>query len=375
MTEGVGFATLTPQTLNIRLVVPAGTDTFSLGIFDGDMNGNTDGVLNWDAGSTLNEPYLYDLVIDPDRDNNGTTVFQILSDSLANNDWDDFNIPTDPSALDENGNYVYTLTITKLTDVQALNAFKLRSDVGVLVIDEIFSFVAQMTTLEDILTIYPDSDFSMGPLPEHIAEATYDGTFTFFFDIPEPAAQLVFWDGDSDRGSFDDMSTWDTDDTNTPNEFPAFAPPEADTVAEGINLPDPFDDVDPSESMGFSLLYQRTPAVTYKLISPIGQQWENLNPSGSQEWENFVISTLTDDPNIVDFNPSEIPTGTYEIRFEGLDMGNFVSVNPLFQLVLVGEDIPPGPGDPGFIPPTIPTISEWGLIAVAVIMGLIGLQW
>ncbi len=53
-------------------------------------------------------------------------------------------------------------------------------------------------------------------------------------------------------------------------------------------------------------------------------------------------------------------------------MGNFVSVNPLFPLVLVGEEIPPGPGEPGFMSPTnVPTISEWGLIAVAVIMGLI----
>ena len=374
ITEGAGFATLTPSTLNIRLIVPAGTEVFSIGIFDGDMNGNTDGVFNWDASQVSDEPFSYTLVADPDRDNEGAQVFQVLSTVLLNNEWVDFSIESNPLALDENGNYVYTLKIVKLTNAQSLNAFKVRSDPGVLEIDEIFSFVAQMTSLEDILTIYPDSDFSMGPQPHHPAEATYDGTFTFFFDIPEPASQLVFWDGDSDRGSFDDMSTWDTDDQNTPNAIPDFAPPEADTVAEGINAPDPFDDIDPSGENGFHLLYRRVPAVTYKLIAPDGQEWENLNPSGSQEWENFVISTLTDDPNVVDFNPSEIPAGTYEIRFEGLDMANLVSINPLFPLVLRGEGPPPpGGAENGGPVANVPTMSEWGLLAVAVVMGLIGI--
>ncbi len=376
LTEGDVFATLTPDTLNIRLVVPAGVETFSLGIFDGDhQNGfNTGGEFNWDSGPA-SELYNYAVKIDPDRDNNGATVFGVQSSDLPDNNWADFNITNDPAAQDADGNHVYTITITHITGGNALNAFKIRTDVGILEIDEIFTFVANMGSLTDIPIVYPEANFLDGFQPEDLNGTTYDGTFTFFFDIAEPAVELVFWDGDTDIGNFDG-TTNDTDDLNTPNNIPAFSPPGADTLPEGINIADPFDDLDPAGNGGFNFFFTKSPAVTYSLISPTGTVFHNPNPSGNQEWENFVISALSDDPTLVDFNVPEIPAGSYEIRFEGLDITNIVSINPLFPIVLRGEVIPPpGPGEPGFMPEAaaVPTISEWGLIAVAIAMAIIGI--
>ena len=382
LAEGGAFETLTPESINVRIIVPGEFEEFSIGVFDGEQNGNTDGVLNWDAGTGVEEPYSYVLVADPDRDNDGPEVFMAHSDDMLNNEWVDFTISNDPSALDADGNYVYTLTVTLLSNVQTENAFKLRTDVGFIVIDEIFTFLANMGTFEDFLIIFPNADFTDGTIdPSDLVNPTYDGTFSFFFDIPEPAAELAFWDGDSDRGSYNTMADWDTDDQNTPNVVPPFAPADADTEPEGVNPPDPFDDIDPSGGpLGTNELYVRPGPVRYQLRAPDGQVWSNPNPSGNKEWENFVISTLTTDPNVVDFATTDIPAGTYEIRFEDLDMGNLVSINPLFPLVLRGEGPPPpgsggggGGGGNGNGASPVPTMSEWGLIAVAVFMGLIGI--
>jgi len=361
--EGSGFVTLTPAVMNIRIIIPAGTQSFQLGIFDGDhLNGAND-EFHWDSGDFPDPAiFRYTLKADPDRDNNGPTIFEVLSDDLLNNDWVDFDVNNSPLAVDENGDHVYTFTIANINGVSSANQFKIRSTAGIIEIDEIFSFIANATSAWDLPIIFPNINFEDGFGLDDKVGTTYDGTFTFFFEIPEEAVELVFWDGDVDRGNLDGTGT-DTDDPNTPNTIPAFAPPDSDVVAEGLNPPDPFDDNTDA------ILFFRSPAVTYKLIAPDGQEFNNANPSGNQEWENFVISTLDSDPTRVDHNTSVIPAGNYEIRFEGLDMGNIVSINPLFPLTLRGEVIP----DEEIPPASVPTISEWGLIALAVIMAIIGI--
>lgn len=352
--------------LNIRVVVPPDVETFQIGIFDGDHLNGAGGEFHWDTGNPLIPgTYLYSLKADPDRDNNGQQIFAVIDTDLLNNDWVDFEIENSPLALDADGNYVYTFSITLTNNVSSSNVFKIRLSEGQLEIDEIFTFIANASSAFDLPIIYPNIDGTDITNPANLTPTTYDGTFTFFFNIAEPAVELVFWDGDADHGNFDGTSE-DTDDQNTPNVIPAFAPPAADTLAEGVNIANPFDDTDPDGASGTNILFLRSPAVTYKIIFPDGQEFSSTNPSGNREWENLVLSTLSSDPNIVDFTPTSIPAGDYEIRFEGLDMGNFVSVNPLFPLVLRGEVIEDD------ITKEVPTISEWGLIVVAIAMAIVG---
>lgn len=362
ITEGVGFSTLTPSVLNIRLVVPVEVESFRLGIFDGDHLNGANGEFHWDNGSPITPgTYLYVLKSDPDRDNNGPIIFQTQDTDLLDNDWVDFDIFNDPGAIDDSGNYVYTFSIILTNGVSSSNSFKVRTSQGQLVIEEIFTFIANATGVFDLPIIYPNINFADGIGPDDLVGATYDGTFTFNFQLRDPALELEFWDGDTDRGSFDGTGT-DTDDLNTPNVIPDFAPPDSDVVAEGVNPPNPFDDLNPAGSDGFNLLFLRSPAVTYSIIFPDGQRYTSENPSGDQEWEKFSLSTQTSDPNLVDFSPSQIPAGNYQIRFEGLDMGNFVSVNPPFPIQIVGEPM---------ITSEIPTISQWGLISISIAIGII----
>ena len=370
ITEGTLFETLTPSELNIRIIVPSTAESFQIGVFDGDHLANDGGGFHWDNGD-LNSPglYSYNLKVDPDRDNTGVSVLEVMSTELLNNDWVDYQIPNHPGADDGNGNSVYTLTIALLNGVDSLNAFKIRVNPGSAQIEEIFSFVANITGIDDAAIVYPNANFGDGIGPEDLPGNNYDGTFSFNFSIPEDAIEVVFWDGDSDRGDFTGANT-DVDDPNTPNLIPPFAPLDSDVVAEGVNPPNPFDDIDPAEFGGFAFFFQKSPSVTYRMIFPDGQEFNNENPSGQREWEQFVISTLTDAPELVDFQTDSIPAGDYEIRFEGLDMGNIVSINPLFPLTLRGEEIPDDSS-----PMAVPTISEWGLITLVAMFGIIGIYY
>ncbi len=273
--------------------------------------------------------------------------------------------------MNADGDFVYTLTakaIEQLNPVQPFitaNSIKVRAD-GLVRIDEIFTFVSEATSFGDLGIIYPNLDDSNGVGPEDKEGANYDGTFSFFFDVPEEAVELEFWDGDADRGNFDGTET-DTDDPNTPNTIPPFAPLSTDVVAQGVNPPQPFDDKEPNSDFNFLTLVPGP--VSYLTLFPDGQVFDNINPSGNREWELWLISTLTDDPTRADRMAPVIPAGRYEIRFQGLDINNFVSLRPLASVL--GEVIPDGE-----IPTVaVPTISEWGLIALATFFGIIGVLY
>jgi len=368
ISEGATLSTFTPDTLNVRLRVPAGSTSFSIGVFDGDNGLIEPGTFGfWDVIET---PFLYTLRIDPDGDNLGPPVFEALSGNLPTNDWADFTLPVHPSAMDENGDFLYVFTISHLNDnpaISASNAFKLRSS-GTLFIDEIFSFKALWLTGDDVGIVFPNFDFSDGVGPEDAVGSNYDGTVSFFFEIPEGVgeiSEIALWDADCDHGNYDGTDL-DTDDPNTPNTFiPAFVPMDSDAILEGVNAPSPFDDKDPNAPFGPVLTIPG--AVKYTVIFPDGQEFVNDNPSGDREWEKFSISTVTDNPLLVDFQTSTIPTGLYEVRFEGLDLINTVAIRPPLPFTFVGEIIPDEE-----ITTAVPTISEWGLIALAAFFGIIG---
>ncbi|GJM14886.1 MAG: hypothetical protein DHS20C13_02130 [Thermodesulfobacteriota bacterium] len=367
---GPGFQTLTTDTLNLRIIIPGDQTEFTVGIFDGDSDRF---LFNWDTGAPF--LYRYTLKIDPDEDNLGPSVFEDLSTNFANNAWTDYTFPTSDLARNADGDFVYTLTAKALEPLNPAapfvtgNSIKVRAS-GLVQIDEIFSFVSEATTIgspgADLNIIYPNLDDSDGVGPEDKVGATYDGSFCFFFDLPEDTVEADFWDGDADRGNFDGTNP-DTDDPNTPNTIPSFAPPETDVVAEGdTNTPQPFDDKDPNSDFNFLTLVEGT--VSYSLIFPDGQVVRNDNPSANREWELFRVSTLTDDPSRVDAMVDQFPAGEYQICFEGLDINNFVSLRPLAPFILRGEVLPEEE-----IFTAVPTISEWGLISLAAAIAIIGI--
>ncbi len=352
--NGPGFETLTPNSLNLRVVVPAGTVRFSVGIFDGDHLGSQNGAFHWDtgAGSAL---HRYTLLADPDRDNIGVTIFEVMAADLPDNEWADFDLNPNAAARSADGSFVYTLKVELLEDRLSANSFKVRSRNGIVEIDEVFAFIATLSTTVDRQIVFPNFDDTDGIDAADKIGANYNGTFTFFFEHPGNTNQLEIWDGDGDHGNFDGTDS-DTDDPNTPNVVPAFAPPGSDVLPEGANPPRPFDD-------SSQPLARFESAVTYTIVAPDGEEYENSNPSGNREWERFVLSSATGDPAIADSQLPTIPAGTYAVRFEGLDLFNTVALRPPFPLGIRGE----------IRRQTMaPVVAQMGLVAIILFLALLG---
>lgn len=342
---GANLVTLSDTTLNLEIAVPAGATSFQVGFFDGD-GGEFDvlGASHWDTGSTA--PFRYTLFADPAADGTGTTVVELLpgmafinSDAMPNNAWIDFPVATSPIALAPSGNYFYRLSIELMDPgLTTLNAFKVRTSAVVsgLTLDpqaQPFSYIANWTGIDDITIVYPDF-----PNP---APTTYDGTFSFFFDVPATQSEVAVWDGDFDRGDFDGNNL-DSDDPDTPND--PFLPPWAtgDANFEGVatggeNASTTGNPADNQDGSGFGAFILREPTVAYDLVFSDGQVFTDANPSGNQEWEQFRISTLPGDP-LADFTATSIPPGVYEFRVRGVDMLNLNAILIPFRVMCVDED-------------------------------------
>jgi phosphotransferase system IIB component len=380
--SGPLLVTLSDTTLDIELAVPAGTSSFQVGLFDGDSGG-----ASWDAGGTI--PYSYTLYADPLAAGSTATIIEMLpgfpsisSLTMPDNAWIDYTVNTTADALSPSGNYFYRLHIELLdTSVNSLNSFKLRTT-GVSTVrldDQPFSYMASLTSLADILTIYPSFP-SLTP-------TTYDGDFRFFFYVLDPGADLTVWDGDFDHGKYDG-TVKDTDDPDTPNA--PFLPPwaTADAVSEGVavGLPttttgNPADDASPADA-----IFLRPPSVRYDLFFPDGQTFANDNPSGNQEWEQLRISTDPFDASLMDYSTAIIPGGTYELRATGVDLANlnalrlpdralcvsdaFEPCTPLFPFLvgdtvfrdLDGDGVQSGPGETGIAGVVVELAGRSGIV-------------
>ncbi len=349
---GDAFRTLSDPTLDLTFIVPAGTASFDIGIFDGDiLDSDGLGAFHWDTGAS--GVFEYTVFADPDFNVSGSlAIVGPLSTTtpglFPDNDWVDFTITTGPEAQTANGDYVYRLRIEILNPetTVALNAFKVRTtNLGVIEpIAQPFGYIANWTNADDGAIIYP-------AFPALLPN-TYDGTFKFFIEAPGPQASFSVWDGDFDRGSWD-LSFQDTDDPNTPNA--PFEPVWAtiDTDPEGIAVGiagttgDPSDDLDPDFLFpGFGLFYQRAPAIEYTLTAPDAQVFSNDNPSGNREWEEFKISTTAGDPT-ADLTTTTLPGGSYVLDINGVDMANLNFLLTPFRVLCADEngDSCESPGD------------------------------
>jgi hypothetical protein len=317
---------------------PAGASSFKIGIFDGDSGRGNDGNINfrngnWDDTETNS---TYTLYADPTRDGTGMTAvgqwqandpnstadptngwWTASSETMPNNDWYKIIVKT-VDAAENNGRYYYRFEATRPVEGAGSNAFKLRSHGTITsgraeLVDANFSLVGQLATSLDIPIICPDwaGDYTdCGPT------TTYDGNWEFRFEVPAGTEALSLWDGDFDRGTTTVADEQDTDDLDTPPGLPDWA------VADFTNPEGQGGSGKPADNAS-SALYRRGEAVQYSVIGPDGTiVFINDEPSGTEEWERFTVSSNPDIP--ADEYVDHIPAGAYTLKIEGLDLHNFV---------------------------------------------------
>jgi hypothetical protein len=312
------------------VIVPknGASDSFTLSVFDGDSGGggSTMWAGHWD---TMTAGVTYTLYADPARDGStGTVVGSWSSSEMSNNAWYDIAINNVQEAVDENGDYVYRfVAVLDTPPTKGVSTFKLKSPNAYISAaasgntDASFGIIGMVATMGDAYIIYPN-------YPD-LANTTYGGAWEFYFTLPEsPEGEeeggnyIEIWNGDADRGTSTTPLDIDTDDLNT-DGVPAWAGPAAVAEREG-KKGNPADD-------NFSSIYRREPSVQFVLIGPDGNEIaSDTDPSGTEEWEKFVVST---DPNsgaevVVD----NLPAGTYKLRIEGLDMYNSLWINTSLEL-------------------------------------------
>jgi hypothetical protein len=341
---GLDMASFSDGRIVAWIGVPAGQATFELGIFDGDSGRNDAGEIdmfsgNWD---TTEVETIYTLYADPLKDGQGLTIvgqWYGNQDLMPNNAWFNVTLDTGAAARAPSGNYFYRLETSWADLGSGINTIKVRSSGYVSLgradlVNVNFGIVGMIATFYDIPIIYPEWDGDWNdPGP-----STYSGNWSLYFHLPEDVSVVEFWDGDFDRGSWDGTSL-DTDDPNTEG-IPPWANEEAvDEGASGIGQP--------ADDSAF-VLFQRSPSIWYELVDPIGNIYVNDNPSGTEEWERFVLST---DPSILaDAYADEIPAGWYEWHIAGLDMYNTTWIRTNYEIFGVDIQDDPQPGPPVWPP-------------------------
>lgn len=339
-TASLGDVGQTQQVLNISLEISPALAQFELWIFDGDMGGG-ENYGHWDTWEPPTQPggaavpfddVEFVLYCDPQVVGNTAPDDELVSWSgldMPDDDWFKQVVRQDAGAFNaERGAYYYHLVCNWLTADYAneQNNFK------VAVQGRPFLRAGSTVGFEGFTFKIPPDNYDANNMP--VPRTAYDGTFTFYFNLPEAGGQLQsieLWDGDADLAN-------DTPDNNSPG-FPPF-PTSPYTHKEGQNYGDPEDDY-PWAGLRIP------PSVRYTLTGP-NSIWvvTNDNPSGNQEWELYRIaldSSLNPDVLV----PS-LPAGMYTWQFQGLDGMNTVFLHVKYDLYPDNPPPPPGTGTPGY---------------------------
>jgi len=317
--SGDAYAPLSGPELSIQVVVPAGTESFTIGIFDGDTGGVDPGRgSHWDRGEGT-----FEFRVVADGGSNGQASIlaaePVFSTQMPDNDWFFITVNRVAEAMDKGGTSSYRLHIVNQDPTEVLiNSFKVAVRGKLLIPSDAqpFAIFTALTSLADARIVYPNF-----PEPQ---PSTYDGSLEFFLQVPAGTKALHLWDGDLDFGDHA-KTALDLDDPDTP---PApFLPPWATTfavpegVAMGINggTGNPADDAD-SSGQGQYLVRSPSPAISVQ--DPRGRSYANLNPSGNREWEQFRLTTSRKDPEPADFYAKNLPGGLYSVSVKGIDFQN-----------------------------------------------------
>lgn len=384
---------------------PASSPTVEMGVFDGDDSNGPDAeeiapgvfITDWDQGGVSN--IIATLYADPTGE--GAELIQIaqwtgdgssgdnMFDPMPDNGWFTRTVNNPEEARSENGNFRYTFVVETVgSEAGSQNQFKIRTDGSMVILPgNEFAFSSAWITFDDSFVAWPnltEEDFddpacfdninfefvcSMQDPDCCIAGGPYDGSFKYYIQVPDGEGVFNVWDGDFDFGSASfqgdvcvapDGVDVDTDDWNTPPGIPDFAVGTG-AVPQAALLGNPNDD-------GCFNSFRWSPSVIYNIITPLNQSFNNDNPSASQEWELFNIGNQGD----VDFPLEMVPGGIWTMMVMGLDWVNLAGLrfdHPVIAINEVGEPVPFDPEDPTR---SIPTLNEWGLIAMAAILGIIG---
>lgn len=296
------------------IAVPSSYTSLEIGFFDGDSGKDNAGAINQKQGNwddNANET-TYTLYADPLKDGTGTTVvgtWRGNTDNMPNNAWYNVSVNVSPDAQAPSGNFFYRLEATGPTAGSGSNAFKLRST-GFLsagrsdILNTNYQIIGMMAPYPDQAIIYPGGTTDLG-------YTTYTGDWQINFYVPATTTTIDLWDGEFDRGTKASVDP-DTDDANTVGK-PAWAGSYAkDEGAKGAGSPP-----DDNSNAG----WKRTPAVFYELIDPNGNIYLNNNPSGTDEFENFIVSNDSSiNPDILTTNI--LGSGWYTIHIVGFDLKN-----------------------------------------------------
>jgi hypothetical protein len=323
---GDGSNTLAGDEIVMKITSPATATSITVGVFDGESGGVFDHEgLNSarTARNAVGVPSEYILYADPAGEGKvfTTPVATWSGADMANNAWSDFTIPNDIRAKAPSGAYIYSLKIrnTNPDIYKSYNGFKLRTD-GAIALKgyQSFAVFVPLSTAADEAVIYPAGT-------SNLTTTTYDGTWQFFLDVPYAMSTFAVWDGDMDHGS-SDGSILDTDDPDSQNDVPTWAAGTA-AVAEGVAVGNQIGGTSryttgsPADDNPYAT-YTRAPSVWYEIIHPNGTHYENRNPSGNLEWEQFVLSTAPLDRTQMDYHVDELPAGVYEVKMHGMDLHN-----------------------------------------------------
>lgn len=319
---GSNVSSLSDEDIELQIAVDSTATSFEVGFFDGDT-GNI-----WDRGTT---PLKYSLYADPlVQGDQSTLVGEWLGDTMLDNAWFNVTLPTAPEAQSPGGNYFYFLKIESsvLGVPGTMSNFKVRTD-GLLLTfrPSPFAFQASLTNPNTMQIVYPQ-------LPA-LTPTTYDGNFALYFYLSQSTTTFITWDGDLDHGAYN-LSSLDTDDPDTPNSVPDWANPLY-ALPEGVAIGSSGSTGAPNDD-SVNSYFQRSPSVIYSVTDPNSNNYQNENPSGNSEWEQFTISSDSSQPadHHVD---ALLPAGVYQVTLQGMDLGNLNAWRSLYPLLGVCQAV------------------------------------
>ncbi len=338
-----GMATFAGEKIVLWIGVPADQSSFEVGIFDGDTGKDANGnVVGWKVGGHWDNSTTeatYTLYADPLKNGKGTAqVGQWLGNrDMPDNAWYNITLNVGDNARSPAGHYFYRLEVTQPVEAGGGNAFKVRVKKPAVLstgksdlVNASVALYGPLSNMNDVQILYPQFQNynNFGP-------SNYDGDWRLYFYLNDEQRTVEFWDGDFDRGTAGTGEDADTADANTPTGTkPEWASQYANVeAAYGKGAPP--DDYPTST-------FRRTPAVIYAIIDPAGTPvYTNTNPSGTEEWERFVISL---DPNVqADLNAPHLKPGKYMWRIVGLDLSNTVFLRTNAEICADGDCLPEWP--------------------------------
>ncbi|HSH02526.1 MAG TPA: hypothetical protein VLL52_08410 [Anaerolineae bacterium] len=321
---GQGTASLTDASIVVWFMSPASANNFNIQIFDGDSGKDNTGNINKNGGNwdSTTDELVYTLYADPLQDGTGANALATWygnqdngGNPMPNNAWWSTTVAQDGSAMAPNKSmYIYRLEVTGNIAAGG-SAFKLRTENAGLVVgnsaksNTSIGLIGRIGTANDFSIIYPNGTNQ---------PSTYNGQWTFTIYVDKPADTLRIWDGDFDFGSRI-VTNPDDDDANTVGK-PAWA--------NNVAVDERYNDIgDPADNFGHPII-ERGDSVKYTIYGPDGTNFGtvvNANPSGTEEWEQFVVSTAAGpEASTADAQVAEIPAGYYTIEISGLDVNNVV---------------------------------------------------